>query len=175
MIPPMLLLTSWMTPHRIVPWQEALTMLFNKKIVVLEEYDDVDISSTSITIKMPSVAYLRTVVSPYKKGVKFSRINVFTRDGFRCQYCGTKKTMRELNYDHVIPRKLGGETVWRNIVTACYLCNNIKKGGRTPKQAGMKLLKEPVEPKSLPMNALILPDNIPESWAFYCPSLRVAV
>ena len=169
MTAPMLLLNSWMTPHRIVPWQEALILLFTGKIDVLDVYEDIDITSPSVSIKMPCVARLRKSVNPYKKGVKFSRVNVFTRDNFRCQYCGDRKTMRELNYDHVVPRRLGGKTEWENIVTACYKCND-RKGGRTPQQAGMKLLHTPTRPSALPMAYPILPANMPESWQFYCPA-----
>ena len=116
---------------------------------------------------MPSVARIIRDVPSHKKGVKFSRVNILTRDNFRCQYCGQRLPRKKLNYDHVIPRRLGGKTVWENIATSCYPCND-RKGGRTPAQAGMKLLKEPYRPSKLP---LIMPamslENIPEVWDFY--------
>ena len=93
-----------------------------------------------------------------KRGVKFSRNNVFARDDFRCQYCGARKSARELNYDHVVPRVQGGKTVWENIVASCYDCNGMKRG-RTPEQAGMKLLRAPVKPRSLPMTTLFRADR----------------
>lgn len=85
-----------------------------------------------------------------KWSVKFSRINVLTRDNWTCQYCGKKKRAKELNYDHVIPRSRGGKTVWENIVMACYGCNS-RKRDLTPSEAGMRLLKKPVRPRSLPI------------------------
>jgi 5-methylcytosine-specific restriction endonuclease McrA len=147
-----------MSPHRWAPWEKVIIELTNRKVEVLEEYPEViypESLARSVMIpgwtgRMPAVVRLLKPVSTFKKGVKFSRINVFTRDNFTCQYCGAKKGMKDLNYDHVVPRIQGGKTVWENIVTACYPCND-RKAGRTPEQAGMKLRKQPVVPKTLPM------------------------
>lgn len=166
-----LLLTPWMTPHHIVSWQTAITLLFLEKIEILEEYEE-QICSPSISLHMPAVARLNRPVSMVKRGVKFSRINVFSRDGFRCQYCGNRHTLRELNYDHVIPRTQGGRTVWENIVTSCYPCNKYK-GSRTPEQAGMKLLKVPYRPQSLPISHFYLEaSEVPPEWNGYCVTAR---
>lgn len=168
-----LILTPSMEPHRIAPWQSIIADLFNDKFDVLEEYDELLYSNaeTGLTIKMPAVVRLRKPVARQKKGVKFSRINVFTRDGFKCCYCGTKKAMRELNYDHVHPRHRGGKTVWENIVTSCYPCND-KKAGRTPEEAGMKLRKQPYKPNTLPMTMpFINVKRVPDLWIFYWPAL----
>jgi 5-methylcytosine-specific restriction endonuclease McrA len=146
-----LILTPWMSPHKIVNWQRSMELLVGGKIDVLEEYDQI-IRSASLSFSLPAVARLRKNIHGFKKGVKFSRVNVFTRDGFCCQYCGERKPARELNYEHVIPRAQGGKTEWENIVTACYPCNN-RKGSKTPAQAGMTLRKKPVRPKTLPLTA----------------------
>lgn len=162
-----LLLTPWMAPHKVVSWQMAVRLQYQGKVNVLETYEE-EISSPSVTWKIPAVVQLKKPLDSMKRGVKFSRINVFTRDGFRCQYCGARRGMRELNYDHVIPRIRGGRTIWENIVTSCYPCND-KKAGRTPEQAGMRLMKAPVRPKSLPMSYLQLDrKTIPEIWKGYC-------
>lgn len=152
-----LILTPWMSAHRIVPWETAVCLIYMGKAEVLEEYDEV-VRSPSTEMRIPCVVRLKKAVSAIKKGVKFSRVNVMTRDGFRCQYCGTKKPMSQLNYDHVIPRSQGGRTVWENVVTSCAGPNgcNSKKGGRTPAQAGMTLLRQPTRPKTLPMTPLSL-------------------
>lgn len=161
-----LVLTPWMTPHKIVGWEVSIVDSYLGKVEVLEEYEET-VSSPSITFQVPAVVRLKRHVNHNKRGIKFSRINVFTRDGFRCQYCGTKKEMKGLNYDHVIPRVQGGKTNWENIVAACFSCNS-KKDGRTPEQAGMKLLSRPVKPKSLPMTApIIYLKAIPELWKPY--------
>jgi 5-methylcytosine-specific restriction endonuclease McrA len=161
-----LILTPWMSPHKIVPWQRSMELLVTGKIDVLEEYEQV-IRSTSLSFLLPSVARLRKSIHGFKKGIKFSRVNVFTRDGFTCQYCGTRKPARELNYEHVIPRAQGGKTEWENIVTSCYPCNN-RKGNKTPAQAGMVLRKKPTKPKTLPMTAPSWAANkVPPSWLPY--------
>src|SRR4051794_40550361 len=112
-----LLLTPWFAPHKIIPWQKAITMLYGGDVEVVEEYRET-IRSPSVSIQMPAVVRLKRSIGSVKRGVKFSRLNVLTRDGFRCQYCGERKRGTELNYDHVIPRARGGRTVWDNIVAA---------------------------------------------------------
>jgi 5-methylcytosine-specific restriction endonuclease McrA len=144
-----LLLTPWYSPHKVLPWQKAVTMLYTGDVEVVQEYDEL-ICSPSVRMKMPAVVRLMRTIGSVKRGVKFSRLNVLVRDGYKCQYCGLKKEAHELNYDHVVPRKQGGKTVWENIVTACYPCNG-KKADRTPEQAGMKLLSQPYKPKTLPL------------------------
>ena len=153
-----LVLTPWMTPHRWSSWQKVMVELNNRKVEVLEEYPEqiYPVEAASLlqipgwTGQMPAVVRLIKAVSTFKKGVKFSRINIFTRDGFTCQYCGARKAMKDLNYDHVVPRRQGGKTDWENIVTSCYPCN-ARKSDKTPAQAKMHLRKAPVVPKTLPM------------------------
>ena len=166
MIPTTLVLNPWMQPHRVANWQDAITLLVKGAIDVVEEYDET-VSSPSTTFNIPAVVRLKKPVSAFKKGVKFSRINIFTRDGFACQYCGVRKAMKDLNYDHVVPRILGGKTVWENIVTSCYPCN-ARKGHKTLEQAGMHLIRKPVRPKTLPMTQPVLGVRvIPDLWRPY--------
>lgn len=162
-----LLLTPWMSPHNVVPWERAMTLLVEDKIDVLETYDGEVIRTSRESFPLPSVARIKRPIHGFKKGVKFSRVNVFTRDGFTCCYCGTKKPMSQLNYDHVVPRIQGGKTDWENIATSCYPCNN-RKAGRTPQQAGMKLLRRPTRPRTLPMTSPVyVPSQVPASWLPY--------
>lgn len=161
-----LLLNTRGLPHEILNWSDAICLAYQEKANVLEEYDET-VSSPSITYFVPAVMQLRNAIDGFKKGVKFSRINVFTRDKFRCQYCGERLNMRDLNYDHVVPRKQGGLTIWENIVTSCYPCND-RKAARTPAQAGMKLLRQPARPAKLPLHAVFINSGeIPEPWAPY--------
>jgi 5-methylcytosine-specific restriction endonuclease McrA len=167
-----LVLTPWMSPHRVTGWFDAVCLVYTGKARLLEEYEET-VSSPSVTLNIPAVVQLQRAVGHHKKAVKFSRINVFTRDHFCCQYCGTKKGMRELNYDHVIPRDQGGKTVWENIVAACYPCNG-SKANKTPEQAKMKLLKHPVRPKTLPMSQpVFLSDETPAEWRPYLEAAGV--
>jgi 5-methylcytosine-specific restriction endonuclease McrA len=153
-------------PHRIVSWQRAVTMMFRGVAEVIEEYDE-EIRSVTLTIKMPAVVRLLRRVGR-KRAVKFSRINVLTRDNFTCQYCGKKLPVRKLNYDHVVPRCQGGKTCWENIVTSCVPCND-RKRDRTPQQARMVLRRKPVKPKSLPIVAMHVDvgDTLPDLWHSY--------
>jgi len=98
-----------------------------------------------------------------KRAVKLNRRNIFARDRSRCQYCGKKFPTSELSLDHVIPRSRGGEVSWSNIVCACVKCN-VRKGGRTPKEAHMKLISEPVKPKRSPVITLRLSSQKYASW-----------
>jgi 5-methylcytosine-specific restriction endonuclease McrA len=162
-----LLLTPWMAPHRVLTWERAVVLVVLGKVDVLEEYDDV-IRAPSRSLRTPAVVRLKKGPAT-KHVVRFSRINVYTRDGFRCQYCGAKKTMRDLNYDHVVPRVRGGKTAWENIVTSCYACND-RKGSRTPEEAGMTLRRKPFKPSSLPVAPVlrITRSEMPDAWLPYC-------
>lgn len=182
-----LILNQNYRPHEIVDWKEAVTKMFGGDIQVLIQYDEILASIdrqtlrafpelakslrsvvgtdvVHIDVKVPAVAVLNRPVKMVKSGIKFSKINMCLRDKFRCQYCGGKFKMSELNYDHVVPRAQGGKTTWNNIVMSCYPCNG-RKADRTPDQAGMTLLTVPTKPKVLPMNEPIIdPTTSPEEW-----------
>ncbi|UQA58129.1 HNH endonuclease [Polyangium aurulentum] len=163
-----LLRTPWFAPHQVISWQAAVTLSFLGKVEVLETYDD-EVRSPSVVIRAPAVVRLKRHPGTRKRGVKFSRTNVFVRDGFRCQYCGVELPAGELTYDHVVPRVQGGKTTWENIVAACRGCN-AKKRGRTPEGAGMTLLRRPAKPKWLPAAPIVTlgEPRIPAAWAHYC-------
>src|ERR1700722_1077090 len=163
-----LLLTPWMAPHKIISWERAVVLLVLDKVDVLEQYDE-EIRSRSPAPRTPAAARLKKAAALTRHAGRFSRINVYTRDGFRCQYCGERKEMRDLNYDHVIPRVRGGHTVWENIVTSCYACND-RKGSRPPGGAGMALRKKPFKPSSLPVTSALPASRseMPQVWLPYC-------
>lgn len=154
-------------PHRIVSWQRAVCLLFDGKAEIVEEGTGT-LRSPSMEMAMPSVVRLVGRARGARRvTLRFSRVNVMTRDGFRCQYCAIRLPMRQLNYDHVLPRSRGGKTTWENVVTACYPCNS-KKGDRTPAEAGMTLLKTPVKPAWLPVTShRWVPERIPRKWYPY--------
>ena len=161
-----LVLSAGYEPVARVHWQRAVALLFQGKVEVVEEYDDKEIRSVTFTLKMPSVVRFLRAIRGKKKAVKFSRQNVYARDGARCQYCGGKVARHEATYDHVVPRAHGGKTTWENIVIACVPCNQ-RKGGRTPAQASMKLRSLPVRPKKLPDVISItftFQPGMPDSW-----------
>lgn len=157
-----LVLTSWYFPYQILSWQDAVTQVFTGDAQVVAEYDE-EISSPSVTWKCPAVIRLTKKVRPNRKA-KFSRFNVFTRDNFTCQYCGQRKRMSDLTYDHLIPRKRGGRTVWENIVTACRPCNS-RKGSKTCDEVGMFPRSKPVRPPHLPLVPPVRDlSHAPEEW-----------
>jgi 5-methylcytosine-specific restriction endonuclease McrA len=125
------------------------------------------VDAESVTIRVPAVAILRRPIPRKKKGVKFSKINVCTRDNFTCQYCGTKFPMKRLEFEHVVPRAQGGRTGWGNIVMACTICNSEKRD-RTPEQANMPLIngrRHVCKPNGLPVTGpLFDPDSVPAEW-----------
>ena len=128
-------------PLSLWPWEEAVKAVYQDRVDVVSTYDKV-VRSPSMEMVLPSVIALKTYVDQDRPPA-FTRFNVFLRDKFSCQYCGSP---HNLTFDHVVPRRLGGKTTWENILTACAPCN-MKKGGRTPKQAGMKLV-QPIRPTS---------------------------
>lgn len=101
-------------------------------------------------IRVPRVVVLSAYEYLPKGRVRFSRLNIYARDDDTCQYCGRRLHRAELNLDHVLPRSQGGKTTWENVVCSCVPCN-LKKGGRTPDQARMTLLKKPVRPRWTPL------------------------
>jgi 5-methylcytosine-specific restriction endonuclease McrA len=94
---------------------------------------------------------------------------VFARDGNMCQYCGRHFPMSELSLDHVVPRSRGGLTSWENIVCACVACN-VRKGGRTPPEARMQLVRQPVKPKRSPLLSIKLGNPKYASWKSFVES-----
>ncbi len=166
---PTLMLTALMTPHQIVPWFSTMRLLMLGKIEPLELYADGEVVTTeTMTFEVPAVARLIKVFPEVKRGVKFSKLNICLRDGFRCQYCGVQFPMKRLNYDHVVPKRLGGPTTWENIVASCYPCNDYK-AGRTPQQAKMKLKRAPFRPLTLPLASPVLMGmkDVPAEWMDY--------
>lgn len=148
-------------PLSLWPWQTAIKAVFLERVDVVSSYER-EVHSPSLDMKIPSVIALRQFVRP-SEFPAFTRFNVFLRDRFSCQYCGDP---HHLTFDHVMPRRLGGKTTWENILTACAPCN-MKKGGRTPRQAGMKLAVRPIRPTSwqLQQHGKSFPPNyLHDSW-----------
>jgi 5-methylcytosine-specific restriction endonuclease McrA len=121
------------------------------------------IRAVNFEIQVPRVIRLLFYDRLPKQTIRFNRRNIFARDANRCQYCGRRFPTSELSLDHVIPRSRGGETSWENIVCSCVKCN-VKKGGRTPQEANMQLVRPPVRPKRSPLLSIKLGNPKYESW-----------
>ena len=143
-----LFLDSDWQPLRVEPWTRAITDLFLGKIEVIEYSRDRAIKGIGRDYPMPAVVRLLRRFRRDRQAIRFSRLNIYTRDRFTCQYCGVQLLAEDLTFDHVVPRAAGGRTAWDNIVTACVPCNS-RKGSRTPQQASMTLLRKPVKPRYL--------------------------
>ncbi len=158
-----LVLSQGYEPVRVGSWQRAITMISLGKVEIVEEFDSF-IRSATIVLKVPAVVRLINAFRRVKKPVKFSRINIYARDGYKCQYCGKKEKIADLTYDHVLPKSRGGKTKWNNIVTCCYDCNS-KKRDRTPREAKMRLRSKPTQPKWIPAIAIrVSRASVPDAW-----------
>ena len=125
-------------PLSLWSWQDTVKSVFLDRVIIVSSYDRI-IRSPSFNMQLPSVIALKNYIVPQTKP-SFTRFNVFLRDKFSCQYCGSGE---ELTFDHLLPRSKGGETNWDNVVTACSVCN-VKKGGKLLKTSGMKLSQYPL-------------------------------
>ena len=142
-------------------WQDTIKAVFLERVDIVECYDRV-IHSPGLEMLLPSVVALKSYVRPSLYPA-FTRFNLFLRDRFTCQYCGSKE---DLTFDHLIPRSRGGLTRWDNVVTACAPCN-LKKGARDAKEIGMEPMQMPYRPTvfELHRNGRAFPPNfLHESW-----------
>ncbi|MGE3408576.1 MAG: HNH endonuclease [Pirellulales bacterium] len=121
------------------------------------------IRSVNFEVQVPRVIRLLTYDRVPRQSIRFNRRNIFARDNNRCQYCGKRFPTSELSLDHIMPRSRGGEASWENIVCCCVQCN-VRKGGRTPQEAHMALIKPPVKPKRSPMLSMKLGNPKYQSW-----------
>ena len=98
-----------------------------------------------------------------QRTAKLNRRNIFARDHNRCQFCGGSFPTSELSLDHVVPRSQGGGASWENLVCCCVACNS-RKGGRTPAQANMPLIRTPKRPPHHPVLAVRIGSPKYASW-----------
>jgi 5-methylcytosine-specific restriction endonuclease McrA len=189
-----LVLNRFFMAIRVVNVRRAMTVLYRQcaEVIALEsdqyvtyEFEDwCEVSQMTSLDKQPGDEFLQAVgfeiqvprvirLSRFdrfpKQTVRFNRKNLFARDGHLCQYCGEAKPTNQLSMDHVIPRSHGGNTTWENIVCCCLKCNS-RKGGRTPQQAKMQLLKEPTRPRQNPLLAEAIDDPRYACWKTFLPA-----
>lgn len=109
-------------PLSTINWQESIKYLVLDKVNVLEWHDNWIVRSANWETRVPSVVMLKEYMKS-KTTVRFSKGNVFLRDGYSCQYCDKKLEKRDCTLDHVLPTSMGGKTTFENTVTACGPCN----------------------------------------------------
>lgn len=150
---PVLVLNQNYEPLNVCRVRRAVVLLYQRKAEMLENGVGF-IHSASQDFQVPSVIRLPYLVKrPFRTERKLTRLEVFNRDQYMCQYCG--KETRQLTIDHIIPRYRGGQHTWENVVSACIACNR-RKAGKTPEEAGMRLRR--------------LPSPAQRSRLFYIPS-----
>lgn len=142
-------------------WKDV--SIYKAKSGLPEEDTTSWIRTVSFEIEVPKIIRLLFYDKLPQSNVKFNRRNIFARDENKCQYCGQRFPTSELSLDHIVPKAYNGKTTWTNIVCACTECNK-KKGGRTPDQAGMKMIRKPVKPKHSPILSLKLRSDKYRSW-----------
>ncbi len=156
------LVLLWNESARVVDPADYQTFDWNDWSKLRPEGGDAFVQAIRFRIRVPEVITLTEYDRLPTAAVTFSRRNIFKRDKFVCQYCGEQPGTEELTIDHVVPRAQGGESRWDNCVLACIDCNH-RKADRTPKQAGMRLRREPARPAWTPLYAAH--DMRIESWS----------
>ncbi len=157
-----LLLNSTYEPLNVINVKRALRLLLTRKADSVEAGGRI-VRSVTRSLPLPLVVRLGYYVKRPNQRVKFTKRTVLARDRYTCQYCGQQT--RDLTLDHVIPKTRKGETIWTNVVAACRKCNGVK-GGRAMKEAGMRLLRQPKEPRFLPYLRLVK-NSYQRSWDKY--------
>ena len=163
---PVLVLNQNYETLNVCPVRRAMVLLFCDKAEVLENGSG-QIHTVSDVFNVPSVIRLTYMVKRPRLRKKLTRIEVFIRDGYVCQYCG--KQFRDLTLDHVIPRSRGGRHIWGNVVSCCIKCNR-RKAGHTPEELGMRLISTP---KSPPPDGFRIPGRYLQNhgeWQKYVPA-----
>jgi 5-methylcytosine-specific restriction endonuclease McrA len=151
-------------PLSLWSWQDAIKAAFLERVNIIANYDRA-VHSPSFEMKLPSVVSLKTYVKPSTHPA-FTRFNVFLRDRFSCQYCGSKE---DLTFDHLLPRSRGGHTTWSNVVAACSPCN-LRKGDKMPAAVDMFPMQKAYAPtvNDLHRNGKLFPPNyLHDSWLDY--------
>ncbi|NBU33455.1 HNH endonuclease [bacterium] len=181
-----LVLNSDYSPLGIISWKKAMVWSIkyentNLGLEIIDFYkNDFILGANNKKYPIPAVTKTNKYYRINNNTVKFSRKNIYIRDNYTCQYCGSSPSISYLTYDHVIPKSMWpnisslSPTNWTNIVTACVNCNR-KKGSRTPKQANMPLKNLPIAPKKnykyLPITDQLnkIRSDVPNEWLCYIP------
>ena len=151
-------------PLSLWAWQDSVKAVFLERVDIIAEYEQ-EVRSPSFAMRLPSVIALREYVKPALYPA-FTRFNLFLRDEFECQYCGSKG---EMTFDHVVPRSKGGKTTWTNVVAACSSCN-LRKGNLTVAKCGLRLARKPFRPTAMQLQNIgrkFPPNYLHESWMDY--------
>jgi 5-methylcytosine-specific restriction endonuclease McrA len=158
-----LVLNATYEPINVCTVRRAVVLLLKEKAEMIERAEW-KLHSANATMARPMVirlvSYVRIPRDTHRR--KITRRAVFARDGWTCQYCGSRSN---LTVDHVVPRSKGGPSSWENIVASCAPCNR-RKGNASPRQAGMILRTKPAAPSPHVFIHVASP-TIPTAWRAY--------
>jgi 5-methylcytosine-specific restriction endonuclease McrA len=158
-----LVLNATYEPINVCSIRRAVVLLLKEKAEMLERHAR-ELHSERYTVARPVVirlvSYVRVPRQAHRR--KITRRAVFARDGWACQYCGSRSN---LTVDHVVPRSKGGQSSWENIVASCGPCNR-RKGDCLPAQVGMELRRAPRTPRAEIFIHVSAP-TIPTAWQPY--------
>ena len=165
-----LLLNASMQPLNVISHRRLIVLLTKERVAFLDEAAERAAAEALAGRRLPEgvviVRLLRTIHVP-RRLLRPNRRNLLLRDDHTCQYCGDAFVKEDLTFDHVVPVAQGGRKDWENIVTCCIPCNR-RKGGRTPDEAGMRLVRVPRRPDKAPaLRIRIGLKNAPETWRDY--------
>ena len=174
-----LVLNRLFQPIQVTSVRRAITLFYKGDVRAVDAaYTTYDFENWQDVPPQPSAIYITTparrILVPEviqllrfdrmpRQEVKFSRANIYLRDGNRCQYCGKRFASSELSLDHVVPISRGGKSTWHNVVCACLPCN-VRKGNKLLGECGVQLIRAPYKPKWHPLHRLQGRSNFPETW-----------
>lgn len=169
---PVLVLNQNYEPINVCTLRRAVVLVICEKAEIIEAYGS-PLYTSCVSYEAPSIIRLYQLIRRPRPRVKLTRREVFVRDRYTCQYCGSMHG--DLTLDHVTPRSRGGAHTWENLVTACRACNH-RKGGKTVNEARMRLMQSPYEPRAGAYYAIErrLQTSTVDSWLKFLPGLEAA-
>ena len=129
-----------LVPLSTISWKDAFKKLVEGVALPVSYHEGEFVNTPNQRLPVPSVIIMKDYKS-FNKKAKFSKFNVKLRDGFKCQYCGSRRSSKSLTIDHVIAKSHGGRLTWSNSVAACKPCNNKKKN-----EYKMRPMRDPYVP-----------------------------
>lgn len=190
-----LVLNKYFQPIHVIGTRDAMRLVCSDKAnIVHGDYDVFDIHEWELFSEDKQDNLIRTPTRKFvapdvirlteydrcaRYTINFTRENLFTRDNHQCQYCATPLSRREMTIDHIIPQSRQNDfgmtrtqiQSWNNVVVACIPCNS-KKGNKTPSEAAMSLLSDPVSPQWLDNVRGVSSKNVKPSWCVYLESMK---
>lgn len=168
-----LLLNADWSPLQFVSDIRAIMLIYRGRAEVVNLDSEPSLWGDSYKTPMKSVEVPATIrllkrINPTWAPPRFRKRVLFNRDGWRCQYCTRQLTWSDVTIDHVVPRCSGGKTTWRNCVASCKECNR-KKGFKSLSEAGMNLIKSPLEPSPLHFFDYSASSSWHDHWNLFVP------